>query len=101
MVPIVEGRDFEPRDSEPDTPSAAIVSTAFARQYFGGGRVVGRVYEQIGQGTPVRQEIVGVVADLRQDDIRIACLLIAGCLAALPAARRMARLDPVTALRAE
>jgi putative ABC transport system permease protein len=69
-IPMVEGRDFESRDSEADEPAAVIVSEAFVRRYLGRGSAVGRVYEQVGQGRPIPQEVVGVVADVRQDDVR-------------------------------
>jgi predicted permease len=69
-IRIVEGRDFADRDSEPAEPAAVIVSEAFVRRYLDGAGAVGRVYERVGQGRPVRQEVIGVVTDIRQDDLR-------------------------------
>jgi putative ABC transport system permease protein len=69
-IPILEGRDFEARDSAPIEPAAVVVSQAFVRRYFGGGGAIGRVYERVGQGRPVHQEVIGVVGDVRQDDLR-------------------------------
>jgi predicted permease len=65
-----EGRDFTPSDSEPFEPTAVIVNEAFARRYFGAASPIGRVYDRTGQPPPVRQEIVGVVADARLSDLR-------------------------------
>jgi len=69
-IRMLQGRDFEPRDSEPAEPTAVVVSEAFVRRFLGSGSAVGRVYERTGQGTPIRQEVIGVVADVRQDDLR-------------------------------
>jgi predicted permease len=69
-IRLMEGRDFTPRDSEPVEPTAVIVSEAFARRYFGAASPVGRVYDRTGQGTPVRQEIVGLVSDALLHDLR-------------------------------
>jgi putative ABC transport system permease protein len=69
-IRFVEGRDFIPSDSEPLEPTAVIVNEAFARRYFGVASPIGRAYERTGQPPPVRQEIVGVVADVRLSDLR-------------------------------
>jgi putative ABC transport system permease protein len=66
----VEGRDFIPSDSEPLEPTAVIVNEAFARRYFGAASPIGRAYDRTGQPPPVRQEIVGVVTDVRLSDLR-------------------------------
>ena len=66
-IRLVAGRDFLPSDSEPLQPTAVIVNEAFARRYFGGASPIGRVYDRTGQPPPVRQEIVGVVTDVRGD----------------------------------
>jgi predicted permease len=69
-IPLIEGRDFIPSDSAPVEPTAVIVNEAFARHYFSGTSPVGRGYDRTGQPPPVRQEIVGVVADARLSDPR-------------------------------
>ena len=69
-IRLVEGRDFIPSDSEPLEPTAVIVNEAFARRYFGAASPIGRAYERTGQPPPVRQEIVGVVTDVRLSDLR-------------------------------
>jgi len=69
-IRLIEGRDFIPSDSESLEPRAVIVNQAFARRYFGDASPIGRVYDRTGQPPPVRQEIVGVVADARLSDLR-------------------------------
>jgi predicted permease len=69
-IRLVEGRDFIPSDSEPLEPTAVIVNEAFARRYFGAASPIGRAYDRTGQPPPVRQEIVGVVTDVRLSDLR-------------------------------
>ena len=66
-IHLIAGRDFIPSDSEPVRPTAVIVNEAFARRYFGTASPIGRVYDRTGQPPPVRQEIVGVVTDVRGD----------------------------------
>jgi predicted permease len=66
-IRLIAGRDFIPSDSEPFEPTAVIVNEAFARRYFGAASPIGRVYDRTGQPPPVRQEIVGVVTDVRSD----------------------------------
>jgi len=67
QIRLIAGREFLPSDSEPLEPTAVIVNEAFARRYFGGASPIGRVYDRTGQPPPVRQEIVGVVTDVRSD----------------------------------
>jgi predicted permease len=69
-IRLIAGRDFIPGDSEPLEPTAVIVNETFARRYFGAASPIGRVYDRTGQPPPVRQEIVGVVADVRLSDLR-------------------------------
>jgi predicted permease len=69
-IRLLEGRDFIPSDSEPVQPTAVIVNEAFARRYFGATSPIGRAYDRTGQPPPVRQEIVGVVTDVRLSDLR-------------------------------
>jgi predicted permease len=69
-IRLLEGRDFMPSDSEPLQPTAVIVNEAFARRYFGAASPIGRAYDRTGQPPPVRQEIVGVVTDVRLSDLR-------------------------------
>jgi predicted permease len=61
-VPIVAGRDFEPRDRESATP-VAIVNHAFVESTLGDRDPIGRRLTLNGE------EIVGLVADLRRGTI--------------------------------
>lgn len=70
-VRLVDGREFVPRDTEPDTPPVVIVSEAFAKQYFGETRAVGRTLDRILEAWTVGPEIVGVVADVKYNDLRL------------------------------
>ncbi|HLM57720.1 MAG TPA: ABC transporter permease [Pyrinomonadaceae bacterium] len=63
LIPLVEGRDFDDRDSA-DSPRVVVVNQEFARRFYGGERdALGRRFN-FGQGTPLMQ-IVGVVKDGR------------------------------------
>ena len=58
-TPLVEGRDFDARDTE-TAPEVAVINETMARRYFGAG-AVGRRYGYGG----LQFEIVGVVRDAR------------------------------------
>jgi putative ABC transport system permease protein len=71
-VPIRAGRDFSERD-DATSPKVAIVNEAFAKLAWPGESVVGKRF--LGPGDrgpdgPVLREIVGVVADTREDGLR-------------------------------
>ncbi|MGH9160566.1 MAG: FtsX-like permease family protein, partial [Vicinamibacteraceae bacterium] len=69
-IRLVDGRAFEPRDAEPETPSVVVVNEAFARRYFRGERAVGRLFDRVNANVAVQQEIVGVVADAKHSGVR-------------------------------
>ncbi len=62
-IPILEGRDFDRRDAQPEA-KVAIVNRKFARHFFGGRSAIGR---HLGRGNrpdvKLDIEIVGVVED--------------------------------------
>jgi len=64
-TPLLDGREFDARDSA-SSPSAAIVNERFARRFFGGHPAVGRRVTCAG----VTYEIVGVVSDARYKTMR-------------------------------
>jgi predicted permease len=67
-IPLTAGRDFRASDKSIGT---AMVSRAFARQYFGGDNPVGRSFDTVSyKGSHTRYEIVGLVADTRYRDLR-------------------------------
>lgn len=69
-IRLLDGRTFEPRDADPKTPTTVVVNEAFVRHYFGRERAVGRVFDRVLPIATVRQEIVGVVADAKYNDVR-------------------------------
>ncbi|HWB99430.1 MAG TPA: FtsX-like permease family protein, partial [Bryobacteraceae bacterium] len=63
-VPLIRGRDFREGDTSPGT---AIVSEAFAKQFFPGEDPIGRTFAR-GNGGP--DHIVGVVGDVPYESMR-------------------------------
>jgi len=62
-TPLLEGRDFQPRDFQKD-PHVALVNEKFERHFFGEKSAVGRhLGHGIGPKTKLDIEIIGVVAD--------------------------------------
>jgi predicted permease len=68
-IPLRAGREFSDRDSAA-APKAVVVNETFVKRYFGGASPLGRRL-QFGASTPPKldHEIVGVVADSR-DNVR-------------------------------
>ena len=70
-IRVLEGRELDARDAEPDKPSAVLVNAAFARHYFSDGHPVGREFGRPDEGNTLQpQEIVGLVADAKYNDLR-------------------------------
>ncbi|MGC2658287.1 MAG: ABC transporter permease [Bryobacteraceae bacterium] len=65
---LVRGREIEQRDQS-STTRVAVVNEAFARRFFGGQDPVGKRMES-GSGGPFDTEIVGVVKDAQNLDLR-------------------------------
>jgi putative ABC transport system permease protein len=73
-VPILRGRAFTLRDDR-NAPAVAIVTEAFAKQFFPGEDAVGKritVNGSVDPGKPPVREIVGVVADQHLISLRVA-----------------------------
>jgi putative ABC transport system permease protein len=71
-VSVNAGRDFSDRDAA-SSPPVAIVNEAFARLAWGDTRVLGKRLLGPGGNGPngrIYREIVGVVADMREDGVR-------------------------------
>jgi putative ABC transport system permease protein len=66
-VPLKRGRAFTERDTD-KAPLVAIVDEAFAARHFPGEDPIGRGLD-IGNGTDGFAEIVGIVGDIRYDDL--------------------------------
>ena len=69
-TPMLGGRDFSIRDSF-GAPSVTIINHAFAARYFAGQNPIGRKLN-VCWTVPNPVEIVGVVADARQEELRVA-----------------------------
>jgi predicted permease len=68
---LLDGRDFEWRDAQPELPSAVIVNESFARRYFPGESALGRRFLRIDAGRmPAPQDIIGVVTNAKYTSIR-------------------------------
>ncbi len=68
-IPLLQGSDFRTGDA---LPGSVLVNQAFARQYFGTGRVrwEGHLKWCSPEGFRVRHQIVGLVGDARYKDMR-------------------------------
>ncbi len=70
-IRLLDGRDFEPRDAQPESPSAVIVNESFARRFFPGETPLGKRFFRLGRGnTLVAQDIIGVARDAKYDSVR-------------------------------
>ena len=67
-IPLLDGRDFNASDTN---PGAAIVSTAFATEFFHGENPVGKAFEEASDdGKRTSFRVVGLVRDARYRDLR-------------------------------
>ena len=66
-VPLLRGRNFSTADT-PSSPRVAIVTEAFARQYWPGSDALGRGFRLRGLDGPA-YEIVGVVTDYKVETV--------------------------------
>ncbi len=76
-IPLLGGRDFtnhdQPGSAEKghESSGVAIVNQAFARRYFRGRNPVAKSFElSAGKNVPTREEIVGLMGDLRYRNLR-------------------------------
>jgi len=64
-VPLLDGREFEPRDAA-TAPPVIVMNRSAARRYFGTGNAVGQVVDwYVGKGR-AQMQVVGVAEDVRQ-----------------------------------
>jgi predicted permease len=68
-IPILAGRGIEPEDRI-GAPRVAVVNETFARHFFAGESPIGKRFGLDGEGSGNDIEIVGMVGDLKYDDIR-------------------------------
>ena len=70
-IPLVAGRDFDWRDTQPENLSAVIVNESFARRYFPGESPLGKRFLRVdGGATLTAQDIIGVAKDAKYTDLR-------------------------------
>lgn len=67
-IPLLEGRDFDVRDTDGGQPIPTIVNRAFARRYFGTEAVIGKEFQR--RSDRARHMIVGLAADAYYSDLR-------------------------------
>jgi putative ABC transport system permease protein len=70
-IPLLQGRDFDSRESINSTP-VVIINEALARQYFPGESPIGKHIKpgiSAGPGEPVMREIIGVVGNVKFSDL--------------------------------
>ena len=69
-VPLVMGRDLEPRDIAAE-PKVAVINETMARFYFGGQNPIGRTFQiPDDPKPPAVLEVVGVARDVLDHDLR-------------------------------
>jgi predicted permease len=68
-VPVVAGRAIGPQDG-PSAPRVAVVNQAFARKYFHGDDPIGHVVRRGSAEHLFDWEVVGVVGDVRYNQVR-------------------------------
>ena len=68
-IPLIAGRDFDRRDTL-SAPKVSIVSQSMAKKFFGATNPIGKTYRTTypTPGPPV--EIIGVVGDVKYDNLR-------------------------------
>jgi predicted permease len=70
-IRMIEGRDFEWRDGQEQSPSAVIVNESFAHRNFPGEPPLGKRFFLVGGGnTLIAQDIVGIAADAKYESVR-------------------------------
>jgi predicted permease len=66
-IPIVSGRDLEPRDLEQSSPYVGVVNEAFVRQVLNGENPIGKTFLERGDRP---REIIGIVKDSKYAALR-------------------------------
>jgi predicted permease len=68
-IPVILGREIGPQDNE-TAPRVCVVNQAFAKFFFGHASPVGRHVTDLFPGAHATMEIVGVVGDVRDHNLR-------------------------------
>jgi putative ABC transport system permease protein len=71
-VPLLGGRDFDPRDRL-DAPGTVIVNRALAERYFPGESPVGRriAFDRVASEGSTWRTVVGVVGNVRRESLTL------------------------------
>jgi putative ABC transport system permease protein len=71
-IPILAGRDFDPRLDQPASPTVAIVNETFARRFLKAGNPVGQSFwvERTPSVPQTRYDVKGVVKDTKYRQLR-------------------------------
>jgi predicted permease len=69
-IRLLAGRDFGPRDAQPDRPSAVVVNESFVRRYFPGETPLGKRFFRVGREMWIAQEIIGIAGDAKYGSVR-------------------------------
>lgn len=69
-TPILNGRDFEPRDFVAGEPIPVIVNRAFARRYFEDENALGNEFQRPSGKKFIRYRVVGVAANAHYGELR-------------------------------
>ena len=67
-IRLLQGRTFTPQDL-PDRPTALVINQTMAQRFWPGQSAIGKRVVMKDWGPPVPGEIVGVVADVKQDSL--------------------------------
>ncbi|HTG99612.1 MAG TPA: ABC transporter permease [Vicinamibacterales bacterium] len=67
---VLDGREFQPTDSDATDPMPVMVNDVFVRKYFRGEPAVGQRLTSSRSGRPITYEVVGVVAGTRDGSVR-------------------------------
>jgi predicted permease len=77
-IPLLRGREFEPRDSASDAPALVVISEKLAKQVFPGEDPIGkRIRPDIASGDQkeaAMRTVVGVVGDVRAEGLGAAAI---------------------------
>jgi putative ABC transport system permease protein len=69
-IRLLEGRDLEWHDWQPDAASAAIVNESFVRRYFPSKPALGKRFFTVEKGALVVHDIVGIATDAKYSSVR-------------------------------
>jgi hypothetical protein len=69
-IPLLDGRDFAPRDLDPAAPPVAVISQSLARQFFHSDHPAGQMFSNFEDNPPRWIAVIGVVRDIHFENLR-------------------------------